>query len=179
MKDRQGEEPRSKVRINKNTISESYFKEQVKNPGLFFCLNRADEWGEMEVFMRKVLRDYPQLKVLVYYTGGRMESKPVAAHLLVSDKSDFNFFGKEKPILKQWLEEHSFDLLLVFARKEDKRCNRLIASVRARLKAGWPTDIDESLLDITLENPGKKMSYDMFYSELKKYFKQLNIRLIQ
>ncbi len=177
MKERQAAKTYSAVQTGENTIAEVYFKEQVNNPGLFFCLRKAEEWSEMEVFIRKVLQDFSNLKVLVYYTGGKMEPKPVAAHLLVTDKSDFNLFGKEKPILKQWLEEQNFDLLLVFVRKEDKRCNRMIASVRARLKAGWPLGKEPPLVDISLGKVGERMRYDVFYNELKKYFKQLNIRL--
>ena len=177
MKERQAAKTRSTVQTDENIIAEVYFKEQVKKPGLIFCLQRTDEWNEVEGFMRKVLRDFPNLKVLVYFAGGRMEPKPVASHLLVTDKSDFNLFGKEKPVLKQWLEEQNFDLLLVFVRKEDKRCNRMMASVRARLKAGWPLGKEPPLVDISLGKPGEQMRYDVFYSELKKYFKQLNIRL--
>lgn len=178
MKVRLEDKTDSAMQTNKSTIAEIYFKEQVKNPGLFFCLNRADEWNETETFIRKVLQDYPLLKVLVYYTDGKMESKPVATHLLVTDKKDFNLFGKEKPVLKRWLDEQSFDLLLVFARKENKRCKNLITSINARLKAGWFVDKEIPSEDITLGNPGEIMSYDTFYGELKKYFMLLNIKLL-
>lgn len=178
MKDRQVERAGSASQTNKKTIAESYFKEQVKKPGLFFCLHRADEWNEMEAFIRKVLQEYPNLKVLVYYTGGRMEPKPVAAHLLVIDRKDFNLFGKEKPVLRQWLEEQSFDLLLVFSRKENERCKKLNIAIKTRLRAGWSMDSEAPLEDISLGKPGEKISYDTFYSELKKYFKQMNIKLL-
>ncbi len=177
MKERQAEKTDSTSQTNKNTKAETYFKEQVKNPGLFFCLNRSDEWNESEAFIRKVLQDYPLLKVLVYYTDGKMESKPVATHLLVTDKKDFNLFGKEKPILKRWLDEQSFDLLIVFAKKENNRCKKLTASINARLKAGRSVDTEPSE-DIILGKPGETISYDAFYSELKKYFMLLNIKLL-
>lgn len=178
MKERQTDNTDFTTLTNKNTITETYFEEQVRNPGLFFCLNRADEWNETEAFIRKVLQEYPKLKVLVYYAGGRMEPKPVAAHLLVIDRKDFNIFGKEKPILKQWLKEQSFDLLLVFAQKENERCKKLLASINARLKAGWSMDNEEPSSDITLGKPGEIISYDTFYRELKKYFMLLNIKLL-
>ncbi len=178
MKERQADKTGSTTKTSKNTIAETYFSEQVKNPGLFFCLNRMDEWNETEAFIRKVLQDYPLLKVLVYYADGKMESKPVATHLLVTDKKDFNLFGKEKPVLKQWLNEQSFDLLLIFDRKENERCKKLIASINARLKAGWSVDDEKPSADITLGKPGEIISYDTFYSELKKYFLLLNIKLL-
>lgn len=178
MKERQTEKAGSTTQANKNTTAEAYFKEQVKNPGLFFCLNHAEEWNETEAFIRKVMRDYPNLKVLVYYTGGRVEQKPVAAHLLVTDKKDFNLFGKEKPVLKQWLEEQSFDLLLVLCRKENERSRMLNNAINTRLRVGWSVDAEEPLEDISLGKHGEKISYDTFYSELKKYFKQMNIKLL-
>jgi len=178
MKKRQADKADSSLQSNKDTIADAYFKEQVKNPGLLFCLDRMDEWSETEAFIRKMLQDYPQLKALVYYTGGKMESKPEATHLLVTDKKDFNLFGKEKPILKRWLEEQNFDLLLVFAQKENKRCKKLTASLNARLKAGWTIKTETPWVDISLGKPGEKLSYDIFYRELKTYFKQLNIKLL-
>ncbi|VAW28691.1 hypothetical protein MNBD_BACTEROID07-830 [hydrothermal vent metagenome] len=178
MKERQAEKAASAVQTNNDTIAEAYFKEQVKSPGLFFCLNHAEEWNETEAFIRKVLQDYPNLKVLVYYTGGRMEQKPVAAHLLVTDKKDFNLFGKEKPVLKQWLEEQNFDLLIIFSRKENKRCKKLNTVIKARLRVGWSMGSEARMEDISLGKPGEKISYDTFYSELKKYFKQMNIKLL-
>ncbi len=178
MKERQAERAGSTAQTNNQTTVETYFKEQVKNPGLFFCLHREDEWNETEAFIRKVLHEYPNLKVLVYYTGGRMEPKPVAAHLLVIDRKDFNLFGKEKPVLRQWLKEQGFDLLLVFCRKENERCKKLNTAIKARLKAGWSLDSAEPVEDISLGKPGEEISYDTFYSELKKYFKQMNIKLL-
>ena len=118
------------------------------------------------------------MKGLVYYTGGRMETKPVGGHLLVIDRKDFNLFGKEKPVLRQWLEEQSFDLLLVFSRKENERCKKLNIAIKTRLRAGWSMDSEAPLEDISLGKPGEKISYDTFYSELKKYFKQMNIKLL-
>ncbi len=178
MKERRVVKAGSTTSTNKNAIAETYFKEQVKNPGLFFCLNRTDEWNETEAFIRKVLQEYPNLKVLVYYTGGRMEPKPVAEHLLVIDRKDFNLFGKEKPVLRQWLKEQSFDLLLVFSRKENEKCKKLKRSIKTRLKAGWSLDLADPLEDISLGKRGEKISYDAFYSELKKYFRQMNIKLL-
>jgi hypothetical protein len=178
MKERQVERATSTAQTSKKTTAETYFKEQVKNPGLFFCLQRADEWNKTEAFIRKVLQEYPNLRALVFYTGGRMETKPVAAHLLVIDRKDFNLFGKEKPVLRQWIEEQSFDLLLVFSRKENERCKKLSLAIKARLKAGWSLDSAEPIEDISLGKPSEKISYDVFYSELKKYFKQMNIKLL-
>ncbi len=178
MKERQVKTTGCTQQTNNNPIADAYFKEQVKNPGMIFCLNRQDDWNETEVFIRKVMKDFPGLHVLVYYAGGKMEPKPVATHLLVTDNSDFNLFGKQKPLLKEWLNKHSFDLLLVFARKENKRCNTLVTSVRARLKAGMVVSTKNLPVDISLGKPGEKMSYDLFYSELKKYLKQLNITLL-
>ncbi len=178
MKERQADGAGSIAQANKKTTAEIYFREQVKNPGLFFCLHQADEWNETEAFIRKVLQEYPNLKVLVYYTGGRMEPKPVAAHLLVIDRKDFNLFGKEKPVLRQWLEEQNFDLLLVFSRKENERCKKLNLAIKTRLRVGWSPDSVEQLEDISIGKSGEKISYDTFYSELKKYFKQMNIKLL-
>ncbi len=155
-----------------------YFKKQVKKPGLFFCIDNSDEWRDVEVFVRRVLQDFPVLKVLVFFTGGKMDSKPVAAHLLVTDKKDFNLLGKEKPVLKSWLQEHHFDLLMVMARKDNKRCNKLTAAIKANLKAGLSTNAEVPQVDFSLGKSGGKIDYDAFYSELKKYFKQMNIKLL-
>ncbi len=178
MKDRQAKIASSPSQTNDNQIAEAYFKEQVKTPGLFFCLHRMEEWNEAEAFVRKVLVDFPNLKVLVYYTGGKMEPKPAAAHLLVTDKSDFNLFGKEKQVLKRWVREHEFDLLFVLSRKRNKRCKVLTTTIKARLKAGWTSAREEVVVDVSLGKPGEKMSYDAFYRTLIKYFKQLNIKLL-
>ncbi len=166
------------VKTDEKNIADNYFKEQVKKPGMFFCLESVEDWQEAEIFIRNFLKDYPQLKVLVYFSGRKTESKPVAMHLLVTDKRDFDLFGREKPLLKTWLKEQHFDLLLVFARNRDKRCCRLATAIKARLKAGWTFNNEEPLLDISLGKPGEEMHYDTFYNEFKKYFKQLNLKLV-
>jgi len=158
--------------------SDTYFKEQVKKPGLFFSIDNSGEWGDIEAFVRDVLHEYPGLKVLVHYTGGKMESRPVAEHLLVTDKRDFNLFGHQKPALKSWLEDHHFDLLLVFAERENKRSKKIITEINARLKAGWPQESEEPLMDISLGKTGERIAYGVFYKQLKSYFKILNIKLL-
>jgi hypothetical protein len=162
----------------KKKQAESYFLEQVKQPGLFFCLGSPEEWREAEPFIQKVRKEFPELKVLVYHTHGKPEPKPAAPYLLVADKRDFSLLGKEKKPLKQWLSKHRFDLLLVFAKNGDKRCRRLVTGINARLKAGNSLPGEEPWTDITLGKPGTALSYEDFYIELKIYFKQLNIKLL-
>jgi hypothetical protein len=178
MKEKEAEQFVSAAKDNDIADSDAYFKEQVKKPGLFFCIDNSGEWGDVEAFVRDILHEYPNLKVLVYYTGGKMESKPVAEHLLVTDKRDFTLFGRQKPALKSWLADHHFDLLLVFAEKENKRGEKIIMEINARLKAGWPQENEEPLVDISLGKVGERMAYNIFYKQLKNYFKRLNIKLL-
>ncbi len=167
----------SATKDNDIADSDAYFKEQVKKPGFFFCIDNSREWGDIEAFVRDVLHEYPGLKVLVYYTG-KMDSKPAAEHLMVTDKRDFNLFGHQKPALKSWLADHHFDLLLVFAGKGNKRCEKITMEINARLKAGWPQEKEEPLVDISLGKAGEEMAYSIFYKRLKSYFKILNIKLL-
>lgn len=178
MKEKEAEQFVSAAKDNDIADSDAYFKEQVKKPGLFFCIDSSGEWGDMEAFVRDVLHEYPGLKVLVYYTGGKMESKPVAEHLLVTDKRDFSLFGHQKPALKSWLADHHFDLLLVFAGKKDKRGEKIMMEINARLKVGWPQKSEGLLVDISLGKAGERMNYGIFYKQLKSYFKRLNIKLL-
>lgn len=175
--EKEAEQLVSATKNNDIADSDAYFKKQVKKPGLFFCIDSSREWGDVEAFMRDVLHEYPGLKVLVYYTG-KMDSKPVAEHLLVTDKRDFDLFGRQKPALKSWLEDHHFDLLLVFAGKENKRCEKIKMEINARLKAGWTQENKELLVDISLGKAGERMAYGIFYKQLKSYFKILNIKLL-
>ncbi len=178
MKEKEAEQFVSAAKDNDIADSDAYFKEQVKKPGLFFCINNPEEWGDVEAFVRVVLHEYPDMKVLVHYTGGKMGSKPVAEHLLVTDKRDFDLFGRQKAALKLWLADHHFDLLLVFAGKENKRCEKIMMEIDARLKAGWTQESEEPLMDISLGKAGEKMAYIIFYKQLKSYFKRLNIKLL-
>ncbi len=156
---------------------EAYFKEQVRQPGLFFCIHNAEQWPLAEKFIRKGLSDFPQLKALIYITQGKMEPKPAAAHFYIADKTDFNLFGKEKPALKRWIAQHPFDLLLVFSKKENKRCRKLGISLKARLKAGMAGKDEKPWTDLNLGIPEGEWDYDGFYKAVKTYFKQLNIKL--
>ena len=178
MKEKEAEQFVSAAKDNDIADSDAYFKEQVKKPGFFFCIDNPEGWGDVEAFVRDVLHEYPGLKVLVYYTGGKMESKPVAEHLLVTDKRDFNLFGRQKPALKSWLTDHHFDLLLAFAGKENKRSEKIMMEINARLKAGWPQENEEMLVDIGLGKSGERIAYGIFYKQLKSYFKILNIKLL-
>lgn len=178
IKEKEAEQFVSAPKDNDIADSDTYFKEQVKKPGLFFSIDNSGEWGDIEAFVRDILLEYPRLKVLVYYTGGKMESKPVAEHLLVTDKRDFNLFGHQKPALKSWLANHHFDLLLVFAEKENKRSEKIIMEINACLKAGWPQENKEMLVDISLGKIGERIAYGIFYKQLKSYFKRLNIKLL-
>ncbi len=171
IKEKEAEQFVSAAKDNDIADSDAYFKEQVKKPGLFFCI-------DVEAFVRVVLHEYPGLKVLVHYTGSKMESKPVAEHLLVTDKRDFDLFGRQKPALKSWLADHHFDLLLVFAGKENKRCEKIMMEIDARLKAGWTQEGEGLLTDISLGKAGERMAYIIFYKQLKSYFKRLNIKLL-
>lgn len=160
------------------TAAGNYFREQVKKPGLFICLDKSAAWPGAELFIHKVLQEFPELKVLVYYSREKPDFKPAAPHLLVIDKRDFNLFGKEKKTLKQWLSKHRFDLLLVFDKTGDKRCKKVATSIKAKLKAGNRLAGETPWTDITLDKPDTPLSYEMFYNELKIYFKQLNIKLL-
>lgn len=159
--------------------AEVYFREQVKRPGLLICLYKPEEWGEAESFIRKISEEFPALEVLVYFARGKPEPKPEAQHLMVIDKKDFTLFGNGKKPLKQWLTGHYFDLLLIFAAKENARCKKLAVSVKARLKAGNAITGGVPWADLTLGKAGETMHYEDFYKALKIYFKQLNIRLSQ
>jgi len=178
IKEKVAEQFVSAAKDNDIADSDTYFKEQVKKPGLFFCIDNPEEWGNVEAFVRDVLHEYPGLKVLVHYTGRKMESKPVAEHLLVTDKRDFDLFGRQKPALKSWLADHHFDLLLVFAGKENKQCGKIMMGIDAHLKAGWAQESEELLMDISLGKAGERMAYGIFYKQLKSYFKILNIKLL-
>ena len=177
MKEREAGSARVSAQTAEKDTAEVYFKKQVRYPGLFFCLYDTDEWPETEVFMRKVMQEYPNLRVLIYFAGGKMEPKPAAMHMLVADKTDFNLFGKAKPVLRQWLQGQKFDLLLVFDPKGNERFRKIVAAVASRLKAGWRTGPGMPLTDISLSKPGEILRYDAFYNALKQYLKQLNIRL--
>jgi hypothetical protein len=177
MKNHQAEKSGVAQQSDPSAQAQNFFKEQVQHPGILFCIDKPEEWNEAENFSRKMSQEYPSLKVLVFYVHGKADSKSVAPHLLVVDKRDFTLLGKEKQPLKQWLKENYFDLLLVFTGKSNKRCRKLSAAVRAKLKAGRVIKGEEPWLDITLGKPQEKLSYDAFYQELKIYFKQLNIHL--
>ena len=177
MKERGAGSARVSLQTAEKDTAEVYFKKQVKNPGLFFCLYDTDEWPETEAFMRKVMQEYPNLKVLIYFAGGKMEPKPAAMNMLVADKTDFNLFGKAKPVLRQWLQGQKFDLLLVFDSKGNERFRKIVVAVESQLKAGWRTGKELPLTDISLSKPGEMLRYDAFYNALKQYFKQLNIRM--
>ena len=159
--------------------TDAYFQAQVRRPGLFFCLDKAEQWKEAENFVRDVVAELPRLKVLVYLSRGKWETRPESPYLLATDKRDFHLFlGKEKQALKQWISGQDFDLLLVFAHQPGKRCKKLALSLPAKLTAGWPpSETEEPWFDITLEKPKGEPRYSRFYKTLKKYFKQLNINL--
>ena len=157
--------------------AEAYFKAQVRHPGLFFCIDKPEQWEKTARFIQKVLKEFPRLKVLAYFSYKKPVLPPEAEHLTVIDKNDFNWLRKEKPTLKSWLRKNQFDLLLVFVRQHSQRCKKLTFSIHARLKAGPARSETEQWCDITLENKQKDWSYDQFYNDLKIYFKQLNIKL--
>ncbi len=178
MKNKQGETADSVLHEREVEKAEIYFQQQVKHPGLLICLEKTDEWNAAESFIRKVQKEFPEMRALVYYTRGTQESKPVAAHLLVADKKDFTLFGKEKKPLKQWLSENRFDLLLVVAKTNDARCRKLAGTIKAKLRVGNTPRGETPWTDISLKTSGKTINYDDFYRDLKIYFKQLNIKLL-
>jgi hypothetical protein len=166
-----GHENHSELLIN------AYFKEQIKKPGLLFCLPDISRRDDTESFIRQVLKEFPQAEALIYFDQKKAEPKPEGSHFLAIDKRDFSFFGKEKTVLKKWLSVHHFDLLLIFADKETDRCFRLIKGIKAKLKAANGIRIENLPVDITLKNTGKQGDYQAFYKAFKAYFKQLNIKL--
>lgn len=178
MKEKQEETSGSVLHESEIEKAGVYFRQQVKHPGLFICLDKAEEWNAAETFIRKVQKEFPEMRALVYYTRGNPVPKPVSAHLLVADKKDFTLFGKEKKPLKQWLSENGFDLLLVVAKTNDARCRKLAGTIKAKLKVGNTPERETSWTDISLETGGKPINYDDFYKDLKIYFKQLNIKLL-
>jgi hypothetical protein len=155
----------------------AYFREQVKRPGLLFCLEHPDERASAADFIRKVKKDFPGAEILIFFSKGKAEPDGRVSDILLFDKRRFNWAGRLKKEVKKQLKTKNFDLFIIFAKKEDKRCRKLTAIVNAALTAGYDLQTENPWPDISLGNPAGEWHYDDFFTELKLYFKQLNIKL--
>ena len=98
--------------------------------GLLFCVDRQEALQAVFDFVERIRQEREAFTPVIFYLEKSMVDQKHPDVFWI-DKKDFNFFGKKKIRLKNWLQSHSFDLLLAL-------CSRIRRNAYVFLKKYKP-----------------------------------------
>ena len=143
--------------------------------GLFFCIKSKGELVNIRNLLKKVRASGKQVTVYVFFQGYQSLDVVTDKSLFFFNLNDFTLFAKMKDILKQQIQESSFDLLISFVQSPDALCHLVSTKINAKFKVGAHQSDLSTVFDFTLETDLKDVGIEQFYQQVQDYLRVLNI----
>lgn|GEM_PF-1263743 len=147
----------------------------IENDSILLVFNYSTKQDLNRIItLVKNAREYlKNISVLAFNKKGDKIITKSDGDLLLVSLYDFNLIGKGKKRLANWLEDHSFGILISFFDKSDSFYDNIISSISSEFKSGIYHAKNVNLFDLTISQ--KEKDYNKQLEIFLHYINTLNI----